>query len=264
MRGVAYVGAKTIAECIGCRRDLSLFCFIENMQRFYLPNIEFGTKLTITDTDLLHQLQRVLRIKIGQRVLFFGEGTNDKCYQLDTTNAKEAVFSFVEEKENALSPKRNLTVLQALPNKIEKIEWILQKGVEIGVAHFVFFRSEHSQDLSQLNKKMPRLSLIMQEALEQCGGNMLPILEFVSTAPKVEKNDIVLDPLGEQSFLKGAEMIATSKSVRFWVGPEGGWSEKERQDFLDSGALCCTFGKRILRTETASIVASFYLLLDML
>ena len=62
-----------------------------------------------------------------------------------------------------------ITLYQALPNKIEKIEYILQKGVEVGIGKFVFFRSDFSQKLSLSDTKKVRLIAIAREAVEQCG-----------------------------------------------------------------------------------------------
>ena len=62
-----------------------------------------------------------------------------------------------------------ITLYQALPNKIEKIEYILQKGVEVGIGKFVFFRSDFSQKLVLSDTKKVRLRAIVREAVEQCG-----------------------------------------------------------------------------------------------
>jgi 16S rRNA (uracil1498-N3)-methyltransferase len=66
--------------------------------------------------------------------------------------------------------KKQITLYQALPNKHEKIEWIIQKSVEVGIQKIVFFRSERSQKLVITDAKKERYQHIMQEALEQCGG----------------------------------------------------------------------------------------------
>ncbi len=67
-----------------------------------------------------------------------------------------------------------------MPNKIEKIEYILQKGVEVGIRKFVFFRSERSQKLILSDAKKTRLITIAREALEQCGGLVMPEIDFVN------------------------------------------------------------------------------------
>lgn len=68
--------------------------------------------------------------------------------------------------------QKHMTLYQALPNKMEKIEWIIEKNTEIGVKKIVFFRAERSQKLFLSDAKKERLKKIAQEALEQCGGNI--------------------------------------------------------------------------------------------
>ncbi len=85
-----------------------------------------------------------------------------------------------------------------MPNKIEKIEYILQKGVEVGIRKFVFFRSERSQKLVLTDAKKIRLITIAREALEQCGGLVMPDIEFYDQIIeyKSETTNLVLDTTG--------------------------------------------------------------------
>lgn len=68
-----------------------------------------------------------------------------------------------------VEPTKKIALYQALPNKIEKIEYILQKGVEVGITKFIFFRSEYSQKLALSESKKLRFKTIVREAVEQCG-----------------------------------------------------------------------------------------------
>ena len=89
-----------------------------------------------------------------------------------------------------------------MPNKYEKIEYILQKGVEIGITKFVFFRSDRSQKLLVTPAKIERFENIAREALEQCGGMVMPEIRWLEKLPEnleqiTDKNysSIVLDTL---------------------------------------------------------------------
>ena len=114
---------------------------------------------------------------------------------------------------------KSITLCQALPNKYEKIEYILQKGVEIGIKKFVFFRSDRSQKLILSDGKKERFLLIAKEALEQCGGVIFPEILFVEDFSGVDKQltNIVLDTIGKESYCR--EFMDIQDMV-LWVGPE--------------------------------------------
>jgi RsmE family RNA methyltransferase len=94
-------------------------------------------------------------------------------------------------------PQKRVSLYQALPNKYEKIEYILQKGVEIGIARFVFFRSDRSQKLLLSPNKIERFITIAREALEQCGGVVMPEILWIDRFPDAttESTHIVLDTI---------------------------------------------------------------------
>jgi RsmE family RNA methyltransferase len=82
-----------------------------------------------------------------------------------------------------------VSLYQAIPNKYEKIEYIIEKGIEVGISRFVFFRSHHSQKLVISDSKKKRFLAIAKEALEQCGGLVMPDIDFV--------DDLFLDDLSD-------------------------------------------------------------------
>lgn len=141
-------------------------------------------------------------------------------------------------------PRKKLTLYQALPNKYEKIEYILQKGVEIGITQFVFFRSDRSQKLLLPPTKIDRFIIIAHEALEQCGGTRVPEIVFTERFPHEttdttgETTHIVLDTIGESIRISHYDNL---QNIALWVGPEGGWSDVERVKLLDSGFIFARF-----------------------
>lgn len=70
-----------------------------------------------------------------------------------------------------------MSLFQALPNKLEKLEYIVQKGTEVGITNFYFFRSERSQKLLLSEAKKERLEKICIEAIEQSGRNIIPFIQ---------------------------------------------------------------------------------------
>jgi RsmE family RNA methyltransferase len=107
-----------------------------------------------------------------------------------------------------------------MPNKIEKIEYILQKGVEVGIRKFIFFRSEFSQKPVISDAKKNRLSTIAREAVEQCGGVSMPEIEFVNQITNYESRitNLALDTTGKS--IKVSE-IPKNHDISIWIGPEG-------------------------------------------
>lgn len=147
------------------------------MQRFYIPKkLE---KIEIFEDEKFHQLSRVLRAKIGDEIILFSEESGEFLYEIVEISKKNIQLSQKNRIERP-SPEnlKNISLFQALPNKLEKIEWILQKNIEIGVQKFVFFKSERSQKLFISDSKKQRFLEIAREALEQCGGIKMPEIIF--------------------------------------------------------------------------------------
>ena len=98
---------------------------------------------------------------------------------------------------------------------------------------------------------------IAREALEQCGGIIMPeiiFLEKIIEYSGLSNINIALDTIGENMRISRYDSF---QDVSIWVGPEGGWSDNERAIMLSNGFIFARFGERILRTETAGIVISF-------
>ena len=110
------------------------------MQRFYLPTPHLGnTELIVNDEEIVYQLSKVLRSKNGDEVIFYdGEKMIDFVYSISVIEKRSIIFQF---QRLIQKPDENITLVlfQSLPNKIDKIEEIIQKGTEIGYSEFHFF-----------------------------------------------------------------------------------------------------------------------------
>ncbi len=262
------------------------------MQRFFVT-FPLSIDLVLTDVEIVHQLARVLRVQLGQEVILFDGDGSETLYEITEITKKSISLRGKERIFPHTEPERNITLYQWMPNKIEKIEYIIQKGVEVGIARFVFFRSDRSQKLILSESKKIRFIAIAREALEQCGGLVMPEIEFLDTLsvsfwgmpesrgsngidPEINSGwqahgllrssqwqeqeqtpNIVLDTIGKS--LKMQEMPQNNE-ISIWVGPEGGWSDVERVKMEENGFIFARFGERVLRTETAWVVMAFALI----
>ncbi len=228
------------------------------MQRFYV-SYPLTIDLTLTDTDIIHQITRVMRSQIGDFVILFDGDGSETTYEIMSISKKSIWLRGKDRRFPQSEGLRDITLYQALPNKIEKIEYILQKWVEVGISKFIFFRAEYSQKLLLSENKKLRLTTIAREAVEQCGWVHMPEIYFFDTINISEgtPTNITLDTTGK--VIKVSEILL-SDHLSIWIGPEGWWSEKEREKMSDSGFLFVRLWERILRTETAGIVSAFALL----
>lgn len=139
------------------------------MQRFF-SKISCSNTLQITlkhQPELYHQMTRVLRMQTGDFCIFFEEDGDDRVYEITLIDKKGVELQQKEVRQKIESDTQKIILFQSIPNKLEKLELILQKGVEVGVDKFVFFEAERSQKLPLLEKKKERLEQIVVEAVEQ-------------------------------------------------------------------------------------------------
>lgn len=180
--------------------------------------------------------------------------------QLDDEQATLLPFEQMEAPESTLE----ICVFQALPSK-ERFELVIQKLTEIGVTRIVPFVSQHSVTLEERDagqKKSHRWPEVVKRAAKQCRRGMLPELATVhqwsELLDELELWDVkvLLDEQGSGwTFADGIGQSKPSR-VAIIVGPEGGFDRQEVEQAQYRGAVPVSLGNRILRTETAAIVAA--------
>jgi 16S rRNA (uracil1498-N3)-methyltransferase len=235
------------------------------MQRFYFSELK-TTNFTfdLTDSDMIHQLVKVLRVKIWEKIIFFDWNDDyDYIFQVKQINPKDILLEQVWREHKKTEIDFELNLYQSMPNKQDKIEYIIQKWVEVGIRNFVFFRSERSQKLLITDNKIDRFNKIIIEAVEQSGRNFLPELVILDKFDfLLLKNDqnIVFHTQSEDSvWLKQLEFDYT-KNINIFVWPEWGFSQEEIEKFKRIFSKKVHLWDRILRTETTGLVASFFII----
>lgn len=237
------------------------------MQHFFLKLENFSDKeISIQNPDILHQMQRVLRMKPGDQFIALDNSGFEYLCSIESLENSAASAKILEKRKNTAESEIFISIYQALPKKMETFEWILQKGTELGVSEFVPLITEHTQrrDFS----KRERLEKIMREAAEQSERGKIPVLkESIDFEKIVVENfdgiSIVLHSRGNYpSLISKLPKITRAKKCRIFIGPEGGFSENEIEQVQKTGFFVTSLGPRILRTETAAISALSLVLLS--
>lgn len=240
------------------------------LHRFYI-NQPIGKEVRIDDKELLHQWQKVFRLKASDRVIVFNGGDSEYEGYFKVLAKNEAVLVIDKERKVKNNSNIELHIFQSIIKK-DNFELVVEKCTEIGVSAFHPLISERSEK-KDLN--LERLNKIAKEAAEQSGRIMLP---KIFTPESLEKG--ITDFDGELFVLdfEGtslAEVFAKIKNnpsqmkkqfdgagkIGILIGPEGGWSDNEKIWFDEKGIKYISFGSQILRAETAAVVISALILL---
>lgn len=232
------------------------------MQRFYYPNLQNEKSIIIKhDNEIFHQLTKVLRSKLWEKIVLFDwNNYTDLVYEIENIDKRSISIKLTEKIEKKCYTKIKLHLYQALPNKQEKIEFIIQKWVEVWYSSFIFFKSDRSQNLKINDNKIERFKKIIIEATEQSGRNLIPEIKFIE---KIELNKIRWNIIYFHTNNSNAKKLSDIKinewNINIFVWPEWGFSENETQNFQKNNLIKVNLWDYILRTETTWIVVGFYI-----
>ena len=205
---------------------------------------------------------KVLRLKVGdQFALFNGDGYDYVAKVIELSKHKTSVEIIDRYQVNHESPLK-ITLAQGLAAG-DKMDWIIQKAVELGIQSIQPLLTERSivkLDRERADKKLEHWRTVAISACEQTGRSIIPdilspihIVQWPSNQNQIANSlKLILTPAKAQNI---NHLEKPSSPVVFMVGPEGGFSEKEMNLALSSSFVPVNFGKRVLRTETASVVA---------
>ncbi len=228
------------------------------MQRFYLDLELWGT-LLIDEKWFFGQVSVVLRSRIWDQIILFNWDWTDYVYVITSISKKWIWLEYKSGILNNSDSKLHITLFQALPNKFEKIDYILQKWTEVGILEFVFFRAERSSKLVISENKLTRFHSVVKEALEQCWWNIMPTISIIDKLEPCLIKDRTY--LCHTKWTKTINENISSWNIGIIVWPEWWFSDKEISDFEKIGNIeFINFWERILRTETMSWVLAFKLI----
>ncbi|MEG0371530.1 MAG: 16S rRNA (uracil(1498)-N(3))-methyltransferase [Clostridium sp.] len=241
------------------------------MHKFFVPKENIKSEnIYITGDDVKH-IGKVLRLKIDDRInISDGYGTEYIC-SIDIIDKKEVSCSIIEKYSNETESPIRITLFQGLP-KAQKMDLIVQKGVEIGiyeVKSVITDRVIVKTETKDLSNKLERWNKIAKEAAKQSGrGCLLEVSEpitFKEAIDGLSGFDLAIMPYENQDGIglrKVLEENNNAKNIAVFIGPEGGFESEEVEYASSKGVHPVTLGPRILRTETAGFVASTIILYE--
>jgi len=241
------------------------------MRRFFVAPGSVRARNVTLGAGMAHRLGRVLRLKRGDRVVLADGGRHEYEVQLTAVSPHAITGVVVGEREAPEEPAVTLVLYQSLI-RANRFDLVLEKGTEIGVSRFAPVVNARSQ--VQLDEpsaaRADRWQRLVVEAAEQSGRGRLPVVEAplpfeeavrqarglrllpwegpVQGSSKAER----LRGLG--AYLRG--LTERPQTVSLFIGPEGGFDPEEVRLASSEGLTLVTLGPRILRSETAGIVAA--------
>lgn len=239
-------------------------------QFFVEPEQIQGREILIQGSDVNH-IKNVLRMRIGEElsVRADGDGREYRCHIAGFTgDAVRCELRFIKEDGVELSSR--ICLLQGLP-KADKMEMIIQKAVELGAYQIVPVAAQRSVvklDEKKAAAKVSRWQAIAEAAAKQSRRGVIPqvepVMNWEQALAHVKDMPVKLIPyelaedMGSTSNI--LESLEPGRDIAVFIGPEGGFEEKEVSAAIAAGAVPITLGRRILRTETAGMTILSWLM----
>lgn len=235
------------------------------MQQFFAePSWIQGNSIYIEGADVNH-MKNVLRMKPGEDVrVSDGAGKTYLCCVAAYEDGR-ALLDILKVLDADTELPSRIVLFQGLP-KGEKMDWIVQKAVELGVFSVIPFAARRSVvklDEKKAAKKQARWQTIARSAAEQSGRGIIPevksVRSFQEALEAAKELDVLLIPYeleeGMKETVRVIGDIRPGQSIGIFIGPEGGFEEEEVEAAKKAGAYPVSLGRRILRTETAGLTA---------
>lgn len=227
------------------------------ISRFFCPGpLVEGTEIALP-RELAHHADRVLRLAVGDEVVLF-DGSGAEFPARLTALGGHARAELIGRLEPVRESPLPIVLVQALAAG-DKMDWVIQKAVELGVAAIVPVAAERSVLKlagERADKRLTHWRQVVVAACEQCGRNRIPEVSDVQPLARylVDRREsatrLLLDPLPGRRL---AELARPEGSLHVLIGPEGGWAEAELKAARAAGCIPVSLGPRVLRTETAGL-----------
>jgi 16S rRNA (uracil1498-N3)-methyltransferase len=240
------------------------------MHRFFVHDTNLSLQHTSLGTTLVlpekvaHQVRDVLHLHSGEQLVLLDNSGEEFVVEVTKTERKSVEVQLVERRAGKSEPTVNIILCQGLL-KSARFEWILEKGTELGVSVFspILCRRSTTGLEDAGPAKIQRWQRIIQEATEQCERSrlpsLLPIRPLKQAVDEIPHDALALIPWEEEHTRSLRDALQAQKqpqkTVVLFIGPEGGLTSEEIVVAQQHGVQSVTLGQRILRAETAALVA---------
>lgn len=228
------------------------------LHRFYIQTeLSVGTEIVVDDIEHLHQWVSVFRFASDDLLVLFNGDGNDYTGTFTEVHKKKAVIQITSVTPSLVMKHTAPVHLYLSLIKKDLFELVVEKATELGVSSITPIITERTQNK---NLNMDRLEKIAIEASEQSGRGDVPQVHSavsLTTALEATKGySQILTQIGGQDSIKNSSNL----SQALFIGPEGGWGEKDLEQFASYPVQHVSLGETTLRAETAAIVGCFMLL----
>jgi 16S rRNA (uracil1498-N3)-methyltransferase len=236
-------------------------------RRFYAEAASLAGDRIEIGGALAHRLTRVLRMRAGDEAILFDGSGEDVRVRLDDVGDRRIAAIAIERGPGPREPRVRLHLYQSI-TKGERFEWLLEKATEIGVARVVPLVAARAVVRPPAEgNRADRWRRIAVEAAEQCERSAIPEIgapelfdDALRTAPGIvllpyEEADDAAPSIHDVLNRRVDDVFALAE-VSVFIGPEGGYEPAEIARAEEAGAEIVTLGDRVLRSETAGLVAA--------
>ena len=227
------------------------------IKRFFAKGEDFdGSDVRICGEEFTH-MTKVLRHKVGYKIIVNLDDGKDYNCTLTKIDGDCAVARVDSVSENECKAKASVTIFQALP-KGDKFDLIVQKCVELGAEKITPFLSRYTNENKFNSARAQRIAL---EACKQCGrsrrAEIGELIDFDLMLNQLKDYDVIIMPYENSKVGRIGDVanLTEGKKIALIIGSEGGFCKEEVESIKNLGGEIISLGKRILRCETASIVA---------
>lgn len=246
------------------------------LHRFFIEeHLRNKKSITLYEADIIHQLKDVFRVRAGDQLILLDNSGFEYISEIVMIASGKAEIKIIDSAAALNVPHKEVWLFASLIKK-DHYEWVLEKCTELGVSHFVPMVSDRTEK-KDLN--IDRAHKIVKEASEQSGRGIMPTIHdvrsFTDALTHAEENNIKIfsfhvggesldkeKVFNKQSTLEKSLGIPQEKqAIGIFIGPEGGWSDKEVSMFKEKNIPLYSLGNQVLRAETAAIAISSLMLL---
>jgi len=233
------------------------------MGKFFFTQPERNGDVVCFTSSAAHHMIHVLRYRIGREIILCDGNSTDFHAKVEGISSKPDAITFklLSHSPSNTEPATPVTLYQGLP-KSDKMDWIIEKSIEAGVHKIIPVCTARTVvKVKDASRKAERFTRISESAASQSMRGIIPmVLPPIAFSDALQKHNgdslhLIAYENEQVRTLKDAISGLLPQPISLWVGPEGGFDDNEIKILEENGAIPITLGPRILRTETASLIA---------